>query len=302
MSKISAILVVKDNPLHLAESLQSLDFVDEIVIVDIGINEDAKKILAQYDKVKVQQIKEQILYVEQIREKSKAFATYEHVIFLDPDEIISQALKEEIVKNMNNCDYISIPRKNIIFGKWIEHSRWWPDYQIRFFKKDSLVWPSRLHSQPEVKGKEYKIEAVEEKAIIHHNYETIDEYLSKMIRYAQAEAKEYIHNGSELTLSISLKKSLQEFISRYFAEKGYKDGMHGAVLAFLQMFYCLLVYFFYWEQNKDAVPPTQTQAVAITNHFKQTLYESTYWIEKEKLGSQTERIRNKVLNSLLKRM
>ncbi|MBP7966799.1 glycosyltransferase family 2 protein [Candidatus Woesebacteria bacterium] len=302
MSKISAILVVKDNPIHLAESIQSLDFVDEIVIVDIGINDDAKKILSQYDNVKVQHIKEQILYVEQIREKSKEFATHEHVIFLDPDEIIASALKEEIVKNMNNCDYISIPRKNIIFGKWIEHSRWWPDYQIRFFKKDSLVWPSRLHAQPEVKGKEYKIEAIEEKAIIHYNYETVDEYLSKMIRYAKAEAKEYIHKNSELTLTISFKKGLQEFISRYFAEKGYKDGMHGTVLAFLQMFYCLLVYFFYWEQNKNTVSQNHIQATEITNHFKQTLYESTYWIEKEKLGSQTERIRNKVLNSLLKRM
>lgn len=302
MNKISAILVVKDNPPHLTESLSSLDFVEEIVIVDIGMYDEAKKILAQFNNIKIEKVPEQILYVEQIRERSKKFAAHDHVLFLDPDEIITPGLKEEIVKNMNNCDYLSVPRKNIIFGKWIEHSRWWPDYQIRFFKKKSLVWPTKLHAQPQVNGKEYKIEASEEKALLHYNYESLDEYVSKMIRYAKAEAQENLHKNETITLPGSLKKGLQEFISRYFAEKGYKDGMHGTVLAFLQMFYCLLVYFFYWEAKKYIAVSDEKHYSAPQQFFKQGLYEANYWLMKEKLISTNEAIREKFVNSILKRI
>ena len=302
MNSISAVIVVKDNPPHLSETLTSLDFVDEIVIIDIGITDECKKILNDTKKTKIIQIHQSIPYVELIREKSKEYASHEFIIFMDPDEVITSDLKEEIINNINNYNYISIPRKNIIFGKWIQHSRWWPDYQIRVFKRNNVTWPERLHAQPEVQGSGYTIEATEGKALLHYNYESVSEYLLKMIRYSKAEAQENIHKNTNLTLGDALKKSLQEFISRYFAEKGYKDGMHGTVLAFLQMFYCLLVYFFYWEATKNTSHEDKNQAIEVATHFKQTLYETTYWIDKEKLGTQRDRIKIRILNSLLKRM
>lgn len=302
MNKISAVIVVKDNPPHISETLSSLSFVDEIIIVDIGIDQQCRNIVEEVKNVKIKKINEPITYVEQIRERSKSFTSHSKILFLDPDEVVSEGLREELLQNINHYDYIKIPRKNLIFDKWIQHSRWWPDYQIRLFNKEAVHWPEKLHAQPEVSGNGYTIDASETKALLHYNYESMAEYIQKMSRYAQAEANEHHLGKVELTLTTSMKRGLQEFISRYFAEKGYKDGMHGTVLAFLQMFYYLLVYFFYWEKNKNAVPPTQMQALAITNHFKQTLYEATYWIEKEKLGSQAERIKNKILNSLLKRI
>ena len=192
MTNITAILVIKDNPKHLSEVLSSIHFVSEIIVVNIGINNDCKRILETFPTVKIVKIEEEITYVEQIREKSKTFAANEYVLFLDPDEVISDGLKNILVAQYTSYDYISMPRKNIIFGKWIQHARWWPDTQIRLFKKGSLIWPNKLHAQPEVQGKGYSVEVKEDNAIIHYNYETVTEYLLKMIRYANAEAQELI--------------------------------------------------------------------------------------------------------------
>ncbi len=296
MNNISAIIVVKDNPPHLFETLSSIDsLVKEIVIADIGIDSSILSQLKQNKKVKIVQIKKEILYVELIREESKQYASYKYILLIDPDEIISESLKKLLSRFYQSYDYIKIPRKNIIFGKWMEHSRWWPDYQVRLFKKDSVIWPKEIHKQPIVKGNGYTIEPKEEYALIHHNYESVDEYMQKFVRYARGEASEL----SSFSLSEALKKGLSEFISRYFADEGYKDGMHGFVLAFLQMFYYVLVYVYYWEGKKYKDEDSKTIQNTIYSFFKDSLYSIIHWQNKMNLHSYGERFKKKILNKLL---
>lgn len=299
MNKISAIIVVKENPPHLHETLASIDFVDEVIIVDIGMTLACKKELQQYKNLTIVPIAEDIRYVELIREQSKTFATHDTVLFLDPDEVVTPGLKEALTTQANDADYISFPRKNIIFGKWIQHSRWWPDYQVRMFKKNAVRWPARLHAQPEVSGTGYTIEATEHKALLHFNYENITEYLMKMIRYAQAESHELVVSKKIYTIGIAISEALQEFISRFFSEKGYRDGMHGLVLAFMQMMYKFLVYFYYWENlgykevhNKEIIQAPQML-------FRQGLYETNHWLTQEKLISKASELRNRIINRIL---
>lgn len=250
MEKISAVIVVKGNPPYLPRTIKSIqDMVNEIVIVDIGMDEKLKNDLLADKKIKIREIKEDVPYVELIRERTKAFASNDNVIFLDPDEVIPPALRDIIVKNIGRYDYMRIPRKNLIFGRWIKHSRWWPDYQIRAFKKNKIKWPTIIHRQPKVQGSEYEIEAKEENAILHYNYRDLDEYMAKATRYAKHEAKEFIEEKRILTFKETMRRALNEFISRYFQAEGYKDGTQGFILAFFQMFYYFLVYFYYLELN-----------------------------------------------------
>ena len=71
MSKISAIIVVKDNPIHFTESLHSLDFVHEIVIVDIGMNDEARKTLSHFHNIKIEIICKQIQRNGEIKLENK---------------------------------------------------------------------------------------------------------------------------------------------------------------------------------------------------------------------------------------
>ena len=289
MEDISAIIVVKKNPPFLFKVIDSIDdFVKEIIIVDIGMDSQLIINLKKYKKVKIIKINEDAPYVELIRDKTKNFAQTKYVFFLDPDEVVSPKLKTVIKSHIDNYDYFKIPRKNIIFGKWIKHSRWWPDYQIRFFKKNKVTWPKKIHSQPIVSGQGIKIEAKEEYALVHYNYQNIDQYLEKTCRYAKAEAKEIYNEKREYKFSHTVKRALNEFVSRYFADQGYKDGVRGFILAFLQLFYYFLVYFYYLELKKFSAD----EKIDESEFFKAGLKEVIHW-KKEK--SFKEKIIKKLL-------
>ena len=281
---ISAVIVAKDSPPHIFETIISVkDFVSEIIIVDIGINEALKNKLKNVSIYRYIDTFRNVSYVELIREKTKRYAKYDWILFLDPDEVFPEKAKLIVKKEINNYDYFSLPRKNIIFDKWIQHSRWWPDYQIRLFKKTMVDWPSQIHQPPKTKGRGLTLPAEEKFALIHHNYENLDEYFSKASRYAKAEAKNIIENNSSFSLTESLKKAISEFISRYFAHDGYKDGMHGFVLSIMQMFYYFLVYFYIWEKRKYVELEEKTLPLISQKFFKQGLKETNHWLINKKI-------------------
>jgi (heptosyl)LPS beta-1,4-glucosyltransferase len=298
MNPISAILVVKNNPPHICKAVESLQgFVKEIIIGDIGVDPLLKDHLKKLPLVRFIDKSNDTPYVELIREELKQEAREKYVLFLDPDETLTPNLKHELERHLLNYDFFSIPRKNIILGKWIRHSRWWPDYQVRLFKKDAVVWPTEIHKQPKTSGKECKVKPSEECAIIHFNYESIDEYLVKAMRYARSEAYGYVQRERSMSLSKTVTASVSEFISRFFAGEGYKDGMHGFILALFQMFYPLLVYFYYLERLKFKTEMNEGDLLHIPSDFFGTLYrESLFW--KDKKDSLT--IKEKIIEKFMR--
>lgn len=289
MENISAVIVVKNNPPFLQKVIDSIvDLVFEIIIVDIGVSPELVKVLRKNKKIRIVKIKEQIPYVELIREKTKDFAKSDYVFFLDPDEIVPPKLKTIIKSHLTSYDFFRIPRKNIILGRWIKHSRWWPDYQIRIFKKSKVIWPKIIHRQPKVTGRGFEVEPKEEFSLIHHNYKDLDEYLEKARRYAKYEAKEIYEEKRIYTFSDTIKRSLNEFISRYFAAEGYKDGIQGFILAILQLFYYFLVYFYYLEMKKFKT----TEKIDEAEFFRIGLKDVLHW-KKEK--SVKEKLIKKIL-------
>lgn len=298
MNDISAIIVIKDNPPHVHESIDSIyDFVNEIIVADIGMEKKLKDDLSKMEKIRIIETPS-VSYVELIREKLKKYANQTYVLFLDPDEIIPHTLMNEWNIQYHKYDYIATPRKNIIFGKWIRQSRWWPDYQIRLFKKQSVVWPTLIHKQPKVTGTGYTMEKKEEYAILHHNYESIDEYLTKAMRYAKSESTNLVSGSNPPTLNSTVKSSISEFVSRFFAGQGYKDGLHGFILSFFQMIYPFLVYFYYLESIKYSTLPTEKDLIGSSISFSGKLYqESLYWKAKKSKITLKEKIIEKLIDS-----
>lgn len=300
MPHISAIIAVKDNPPHIFESIHSIEkFATEIIVADIGMEPELKQKLLENKLVRMLTIEKPVPYIELIREELKQSATHEYVLFLDPDETLPESLVDSLQKHITKYDFFSIPRKNIIFNKWIEHSRWWPDYQIRFFKKTNVTWPTHIHAQPETQGREMKLEPKEELAIVHHNYESIDEFMQKLVRYTKAEAHERIVSNKKFTASEAMQKALSEFIGRYFAAEGYKDGMHGFILAVMQMFYYFLVYFYYWEEKKTIDYKPEKISADMRQFFLKSLFETNFWIVKQKLTGHISTLKLKFENIII---
>ena len=298
MKTVSAVIVVKNNPPHLFKTLESInDFVSEIIIGDIDIGNDYRKKLLQNKKVKIVELASNVTFADLVKEDLKKQTKGEYILYLDPDEIFPSAplrASPSLATLLDKYDIFYFPRKNIIFGKWIEHSRWWPDYQLRLFKRNSVTWPKQIHPVPQTKGKEYKFEPVEEKAILHYNYDNIDQYLEKAVRYAKSEAQ----LRDNYSLTHALKDARSEFISRLFSSEGFKDGMHGLVLAILQMFYYFLVYFYYWEKKKYSTMEKNT-ILDFRSFAQKLLFESNFWLIKKNLVMAAAKLKLKVQNKIL---
>lgn len=298
--KISAVLAIKDEVDTYLKTLKSLvPYVDEIVVADIGMSDAMKKHVAAVAKTRIIAITQHVPYIELIRQKIINHAQYEWVLHVDPDEVVTKSLMKYLSKQMDHYDYFIIPRKNIILGAWMQHSRWWPDTQIRFFRKTHVNWSTTIHSQPTVRGHGHEVPIQEQYAIEHHNYQTYDQYISKTYRYAKAEAEGYMTRGETLTLMNALRKGVSEFVSRYFKDDGYLDGIHGFVMAFSQLLYYFQVYVYYWEMNGRPAMDRRELETLPTQFFNHALQETLHWSRVK--GIVTDPI-SKVKEALLKRL
>lgn len=248
---ISAIIVIHNQLDLLKKCLDSIySWVDEIILIDLESTDDIKSIAPQYQAKYISHKK--VAIVEEVRQDSLALAHHEYIMFLDPDETIPPQLAIDLQEKVESgqFDYFVTPRKNLVFGKWVQHSRWWPDLQTRIFRQGHVTWGTKLHESAVATGIAHTYPVSEDFAIHHDNYRDLDEFIAKNMRYAKADAEERIKSGDILTLLSAIKLSVSELISRFFVAEGYKDGMHGLVLSILQSFYYFMVYAYYWEAKK----------------------------------------------------
>ena len=280
MSKISVVINTLNNESEISRTISSIkNLASEIVVCDMESADKTVEIAKKLGAEVYSHKKEKC--VEIARNFLISKATEDWILVLDPDEEISSKLAsklKEIIKNPQ-ADYYRIPRKNIIFGKWIKHSRWWPDYNIRFFKKGFVFWNEVIHSVPMTKGKGIDLPKKEDYAIIHHNYFSIEGYLERMTRYSQVESEEMMKGGYVFSWKDLINKPLNEFLSRFFAGEGYKDGIHGLALAFLQAFSELVLYLKVWE--KQGFEEKNLKKSEIKTELNKGISDLKWWLRKK---------------------
>jgi glycosyltransferase involved in cell wall biosynthesis len=219
-------------------------------------------------------------FVEPARNYAISKATGKWIVLLDPDEYLSKSLKSELtgIVQRSDVDFVKIPRKNIILGKWFRHSNWWPDYVVRFFKKNSVTWKKEIHSQPETKGNGITLIDSEKMAIRHLNYQSINQFVHRALRYSSIQAEELHKSQYKLKTSDFILKPIQEFNSRYFAAQGFKDGIHGLVFSVLQAFAIALIYIKLWE--KEGASEKIISKDSFVSASQEAVYEYSYWFSK----------------------
>ncbi len=276
MIKLTAIVNTKNSAKYLESCLQSLSFANEIIVVDMESKDETKAIAHKYHATIISI--PQATYVELVRNDSIKLATNPWILLVDPDEVISPKLQEKILATISNQDSsivaYQIARKNLIFAKWIQHSGWWPDYQIRLFKKGKVKWSGVIHQKPDLDGAVATLLPETEYAIDHDNYQSIDEYFEKMLRYTLAEVDQpAAKKPSKFTSNDLLKAFFDDFFRRYYQNNGDQDGLHGTTLALLQSFYQVTTKLRAWE--KQQFP--QSNSSLSTAVVDQIMSDWKYW-------------------------
>lgn len=275
-NKISVVINTLNEEKNIERAIESVKWADEILVCDM-YSEDKTVELAKKLGAKII-THEKTGYVEPARNFAISKSTGEWILILDADEeipaILANRLKE-VVATSTGITHVSIPRKNIIFNKWMKASFWWPDDNIRFFKKGAVTWNDKIHSKPETEGEGLTLPAEEHLAIIHYNYTSISQFVSRMDRYSAVQAGELFEDGVKFHWTDLIHKPLSEFMGRFFAKRGFEDGLHGLALSLLQAFSFLLVYLKLWEMEKFA--PRDLKLSELEGETKKAAKEISYW-------------------------
>lgn len=290
---ISVVINTLNEEKNISKAIKSVSWADEILVCDMHSEDNTVQVAKKLGAKVI--FHDRVNFVEPARNFAISKASHPWVFVLDPDETVPPQLAQrlqEMAKKPIASDFVEIPRKNIIFNKWIKNAAWWPDYQIRFFKKGSVNWNNEIHRKPKTEGIGLLIPEEENLAIIHNNYQSISQFLMRMNRYTDIEAQQLKDKGFTFEWKDLIEKPFSEFLSRFFANKGYQEGLHGLALSLLQTFSFLVVYLKLWELSK--FKEQEIKFEEIKDIQVKSANQLDYWLKQTKHQSLFKKLISKV--------
>jgi glycosyltransferase involved in cell wall biosynthesis len=292
-STVSIVLSVLNESQKIENCLKSVGWADEIIVIDNGSTDNTISIVKKFTDKIFSKVNNPMLNVNKNYGFTKSRCDW--ILCLDGDEEITPQLSIEIqekVKNSGDINGYWISRKNIIFGKWIEHGIWWPDRQLRLFRRGKGIYPCRhVHEYLEVSGKT----GILINPYLHHNYESISQYISKMDRiYTENEVTNLLATDYQLSWYDAIRFPVSDFVKIYFAQRGFLDGLHGLVLSLLQAFYSFLVFTKLWEKKGFSEKDISLKEIKL--EFQKSASEIYYWY----MTSQISQSKNPITQLVLK--
>ena len=183
-------------------------------------------------------------------------ATGDWIYSIDADEINTTELNEEILSTINDQSFFTghgspfngyfIPRRNIILGKEIKHTRWSPDKHVWLWKRGKGKWHSEIHEEVVIQGEVGELR----NAKIHYQYETLSEFMQMINRYTELEAKQKIKKGIKFSFIRMVFDAKLSFFRRFLYKRGFLDGWRGFMLSYMMAIYRLTTWVKVWEREK----------------------------------------------------
>jgi len=271
---LSVVISAYNEEKTLPRCLKSVSFADEIIVIDNSSSDATAAVAKKYNAIVY--TRPNILMLNTNKNYGFTKAQGDWILNLDADEVIPEALAKEIISLLKKDvkeNGFWIKRKNFSFGKWIQHGLWWPDKQLRLFKKDTGKFLCKhIHEYIEVEGASKELQEPYD----HYNYETVHQYLTKIDRASSSEAIVLSEMNYELNWYDALRFPISDFVKIYLAQGGYKDGLHGLVMALFQAFYSFCTFAKYWEMQK--FPAQEIDIETIEKELDDRYKEIQYWI------------------------
>ncbi len=247
MDKISVTIIVLNEEKNIRDCLESVKWADEIIVSDSGSTDRTVEICKEYGaKVKV----EQWLGFGRQKNLCGDRAKNRWILNIDADERVTPGLAEEIraaLAGSPKAGYY-IPRKNYFGDRWIRHCGWYPDYNLRLYRKDAGRFLDRyVHESVAVNGPTGRLK----NPLIHRTYDDVSDYLARMQRYSTLAAQEMLNQGRNAGITDILLRPPFTFFKMYVLQRGFLEGGTGVILSTLYAAYTLAKYAKLWEMKKS---------------------------------------------------
>ena len=231
MTLLSVVVITFNEEANIGRCLAALAGVaDDVVVVDSFSTDRTVEICQAHGARVVQNAF--VGYVEQ-----KNFATtqakFDHVLQLDADEVLTDALRVEIQQvkaDWQHAGY-TLPRLTGYCGHWVRHGGWYPDRKLRLYDRRLGRWTGLLlHERYELNAGQTVGQLQAD--LLHYSYNSVEQHVRQLNKFTSISADELALRGkSRVSWAQLLLKPLWKFVHGYFFRFGFLDGFAGLCIA-----------------------------------------------------------------------
>lgn len=231
--KISATIITLNEAENIRQACESVAWADEILIVDSESTDNTREIAANCGARVLVNSWPGFSAQKQFATDS---ATHEWIFSLDADERVSPELRASVAAlreqdNSNLADGYRVARRAFYMGRWIRGGGWYPDHQLRLFKRSRGHWRDRLIHESVTMDGGARVETLAGD-LLHYTVPDPAEH-QRMIetRYAPLGAQQMFREGRR-TSSLQMKLvGPTAFVRSFVLKGGWRDGRPGLTIA-----------------------------------------------------------------------
>ena len=225
---LTVIVIAKDEERNIGKCLESVQFADEIIVLDSGSVDSTVAIAKTYT--------EHVFSTDWPgygvqKQRALAKATSDWVLNLDADETVSEGLRQEIMQAMSSdsFDAYRVAIRMNFYDQALKYSSS-PKRHARLFKRDNAYFSNDIVHEKIVLPEGSRIGKLKN-AIMHHSFQDVSHMLYKMNKYSSYSAKTYIKKKRKAGFMKTIASTSWMFFRCYILQRGILDGKVGFLFA-----------------------------------------------------------------------
>ena len=250
--KITAAIITFNEAENIRAACDSVKWTDEVIVVDSQSTDETRTIAA---KCGAQVINREWRGFALQKQFAVDQGSHEWVFSLDADERVSDELRVSIETLANKSDgqladgYL-IARRSFYMGRWICGGGWYPDRQLRLFRKTMGNWHGpHIHESVKMNAGA-RVETLPGD-ILHYPVRNAS-YHHRMIgeRYAPLAARQLFEAGKRTSAVKIAAAGPSAFLRSLILKAGFRDGLAGWSIASFAAHHAFLKHLLLWEMQQ----------------------------------------------------
>jgi glycosyltransferase involved in cell wall biosynthesis len=272
---ISACVVCRNEADRIRPCLASLDWVDEIIVMDLQSTDESAQIARDHGATVIE--REPLPIVEPLRNELAGHARHAWILALDPDERVTPGLADELrrLAARDDIDAVVVPRMNVDLGYAPSSPVQRYEGQLRMYRRDRVDWPLFPNTLPVVSpDRVYRLAKDDRLVLMHERNRTLPEALERAMRYGPAEATAMLESGQAFSAA-TMGRVLLKAIDRQFIEaRAWNDGLPGIFRAAILVNYKLSVWIAFWQSSGAKRTRSDDRAVLIAGRTLEVVWRA----------------------------